>query len=153
MTGLRKESILIVDRRPEYIDRMARALKPLGSRVIASRTWEDALLDFKQHNYRLVVTGVFMSGMGGIEGIRQVKRLDDRVQVIAASEGWRDVSAEHALSAAMMVGADAVLPKPFDESDLTLLAEQCLEEAIQDFTPGLHGPARIGSASGAFYAT
>ena len=79
---------------------------------------EDALRDFDRIKFDLVVTDIFMAGMGGIEGIQRMREIRPDVKILATSAGYSEMSPGAALKAAEKIGADAILPKPFALDEL-----------------------------------
>ncbi len=65
-----------------------------------------------------IIIDIFMPGLGGIEGIAQVREKWPDAKIIAISGGWEGMDKEKTLHAAKRVGADFVLAKPFMEEDL-----------------------------------
>jgi CheY-like chemotaxis protein len=105
------------------------ALAEKGYRISEARSMEEAFDRVDIAHVDVVVTDIFMPGMGGIEGINIIKTTWPEVTVIAMSAGAdQRVDNSQVLSAARHMGADALLPKPFTASDLTLLVEAVLSE-------------------------
>jgi CheY-like chemotaxis protein len=86
--------------------------------TVACYTFEKALDQMKNSKFDLVVTDIFMPGMGGIEGIRRLKDLHPDTKIIAMSAGWKNLSPEDAVEAAKKIGADAGLVKPVSTAKL-----------------------------------
>jgi CheY-like chemotaxis protein len=74
-----------------------------------------------------VLTDILMPIMDGLEVIREIRRIDPLAKIIAISGGspHRDWSP---LSAAELLGADRVVPKPFDLGQVRQAISDCLEE-------------------------
>ena len=88
-----------------------------GFRTIVRETWEDAIDDPETLGVDLVVTDIFMPGMGGVEGIRRVRESWRQLPVLAMSAGLEDrMSPGKTLQAAEIVGADASISKPIPEA-------------------------------------
>ncbi|HVZ29712.1 MAG TPA: response regulator, partial [Asticcacaulis sp.] len=105
------------------------ALAEKGYRISEARSMEEAFDRVDIAHVDVVITDIFMPGMGGIEGISIIKSTWPEVTVIAMSAGADErVDNNKVLSAARHMGADALLPKPFTASDLTLLVEVVLSE-------------------------
>jgi len=67
----------------------------------------------------VVITDIFMPGIGGIEGIRVFRDHWPTCRIIAMSAGYADrMSGDMSLLAATKVGADGILSKPFPKDDL-----------------------------------
>ncbi len=71
----------------------------------------------------LVLTDLIMEEMEGIELIRNLKKLNANVKVIAMSGGGR-IDASNYLTIVKALGAVAVLKKPFKLEDLLTLLEK-----------------------------
>ena len=105
------------------------ALAEKGYRVSEARSMEEAFERIDIAHVDVVLTDIFMPGMGGIEGIAIIKATWPEVSIIAMSAGAdAKVANTQVLSAARHMGAHALLPKPFTASDLTYLIEAVLAE-------------------------
>ena len=105
------------------------ALAEKGYRVSEARSMEEAFERIDIAHVDVVITDIFMPGMGGIEGIAIIKGTWPEVSIIAMSAGADEkVANTQVLSAARHMGANALLPKPFTASDLTYLVEAVLTE-------------------------
>ena len=111
-------NVLVVEDDKDTVEIISRALTREGFRVTMSLNMEDAMVDFSRMNYEMVVTDIFMRGMGGIEGIQKMRALRPNVKILATSAGYSEMTPDAALKAAGMIGADAILAKPFSLEDL-----------------------------------
>ena len=66
----------------------------------------------------MVVIGILIEGLGGIEGIKQIREHRTDIKIIGTSAGTDAVGAEDVLKAAEAIGADATLARPYDAKDL-----------------------------------
>lgn len=106
------------------------ALAEKGYRISEARTMEEAFDRIDIAHVDIVLTDIFMPGMGGIEGIQIIRGTWPEVRIIAMSAGVeRGLDHTKALSAAKYMGANAQLPKPFNATDLTLLVDAVLGDA------------------------
>ena len=121
------KNILIVDDDAEVAEMISRILSRFGYRTVMAFSMEDALMSVPSGRYNLVITDVFMKGMGGIEGIREIRASYPDLAVIATSGGYGEMSAEDALRAAAKLGVSWVLPKPFEVNDLRDMVSEALE--------------------------
>lgn len=106
-------NVLVVEDDKHAIDIISRVVSREGFRVTMALNMEDALKDFERLDYALVITDIFMAGMGGIKGIQEMRRIYPAVKILATSAGYSEMTPEAALKAAKRIGADAILPKPF----------------------------------------
>ena len=105
------------------------ALAGVGYRISEARSMEEAFDRVDIAHVDVVLTDIFMPGMGGIQGIQIIKSTWPKVAVVAMSAGSDSrVGNAQVLSAAKYMGADALLPKPFIASDLTFLIDAVLSE-------------------------
>jgi len=110
-----KPRVLIIDDDDIMLDLLEALLSGKGFDCHKAINFEDGLGAIKLNNFKYVFADIFMPGMGGIEGVRQIKRLDPFIPVMAVSGGYSEMSAEKAIEAAQMIGADCGLEKPFTE--------------------------------------
>jgi DNA-binding response OmpR family regulator len=120
-------SVLVIDDEESHASLISRVISKNGHHVDVVHRAEDGLAKFRDQNYDLVITDVFMEGMGGIKAITGIRQSWPGVPIIAISAGFSDMSAEAALKTAREVGADAILPKPFPLVELRLTMARLLE--------------------------
>ena len=108
------------------VELMSSVLIDLGYQVASAHKVEAALINFEQLRYDLVITDLFMDGMGGIEGIAEIGSLNKDIPIIATSAGFKDMPPEKALLAAKKIGATATLPKPFTPDELGRMVTEVL---------------------------
>ncbi len=126
--GRRRPHALVVDD-CRFIRHMAvGALADKGYRVSEAKTMEEALASPDIAHVDIVVTDIFMPGMGGIEGTRIIKTNWPRVKVVAMSAGLdARMTPSKALMAARVTGADADIPKPFEAEALISIVERLVD--------------------------
>jgi CheY-like chemotaxis protein len=90
-----------------------------GYLPVARGDWESAISDPETFGVDIVVTDIFMPGMGGIAGIVAVKRdwLETPVIALSAGLGGR-MGSETVLKASKSIGADVTLQKPISKDTL-----------------------------------
>ncbi|MCH8237464.1 MAG: response regulator [Proteobacteria bacterium] len=121
-------NILVVEDDKSTVEIISRALSSKDCRVTMSLNMEDALLGFENMSYDLVIADLFMTGMGGIEGIRRMREIRPEIKILATSAGYSEMTPDEALKAAGKIGADDVLPKPFGLDELRQIVAKFLEE-------------------------
>ena len=104
--------VLVIDDDAVITSFIATVLRNEGYQLIVTDSVEKALDGFSTMNYALVITDIFMQGMGGIKGISEIREHNPKVKIIAMSGGFEGMNAEEALKAARKIGADAVMAKP-----------------------------------------
>ncbi len=121
-------NVLVVEDDQNTMDVVSRTLEKEDCRVTMSLSMEEALLGFEKMPYELVIADIFMTGMGGIEGIQRMREVRPEVKILATSAGYSDMTSKAALKAAENIGADAVVAKPFSLNELRELVTGLLGE-------------------------
>jgi len=88
-----------------------------GYQVAVARDGREGLEVLHRQRFDLVVTDLLMPNVDGIEIIREIRKHDASLKVLAISGGDHATHFLH-LNAAQALGADDVLKKPFDEESL-----------------------------------
>ncbi|ESQ83215.1 hypothetical protein AEAC466_13265 [Asticcacaulis sp. AC466] len=117
--GRKRNHALVVDDSPVVSHLTAQILTDNGYRVSTAKSMEEALANPDIAHLDLLVSDIFMPGMGGLEGIKIIKGTWPKVRVLAMSAGLGErVTSERATSAAVRAGADAEIRKPFQPHEL-----------------------------------
>lgn len=124
----KKKRILVIEGDGETAALIASALDALGHHPTMALDVDSGLTGFRPKIFDLVITDIFMSGTGGIDGIIMIRKADENVPIIAISAGYKNMSAEKTILAAQKIGANYGLVKPFDKNDLTILINQVFEQ-------------------------
>ena len=117
--GRRRLHALIIDDSPTVISLTAQTLRDNGFRISTAESMEDAMANVDIAHVDLVVSDIFMPGMGGLEGIKIIKANWPEVKVLAMSAGLETrITPQRATNAAVRHGADAEIHKPFKPVEL-----------------------------------
>jgi len=88
-------------------------------RTSVAHKMEDGLFLLKTSDVDIAIVDIFMPGMGGLEGIKKIRKLRPDIKILAISAGYSDeLSPAQALAAAETVGADKILSKPIEHDVL-----------------------------------
>ncbi len=120
-----KASVLVVDDNDEIRKTIEVFLKKRGYTVRAAVSGEDALLKVRTEKPDIVCLDFRMPGMDGIMALRQIKRLDDAINVIMLTS----VQDEYIVDEAKKEGACGYLIKPCDLNRLEDLIKSILLQA------------------------
>ncbi len=120
-------NVLVIDDEESHASLVSRVVEKNGYDVTVVHSAEDGVAKFSGKSFDLVITDIFMEGIGGIAGIDAIRSAHPDVPIIAMSAGYSDMSAKAALDSAREIGADAVLPKPFPLADLMATVSRLLE--------------------------
>jgi len=88
-----------------------------GYEVICAADGDQGLRAFASTSPQLVITDIIMPDKEGLETIMEIRARDAATPIIAMSGGGRVGNADF-LQMAARLGADEVLPKPFEREDL-----------------------------------
>jgi DNA-binding response OmpR family regulator len=111
------KAVLVVDDEPGMRRLAARAIDAAGGEAFQAADGRQAIIILERGGIDAAVIDIFMPEKEGLETIVEAKRRWPRLKVIAISGGGL-VGHTDALHTARIVGADAVMAKPFSFSDL-----------------------------------
>ena len=119
-----KTKILIVDDEKEIKDIFITAFD--GYRIITAASGEEALALLRQpHDIDLVVLDIMLPGLGGIELLREIKKMDSNLKVvIMTGYGTKDL-----VTQALRLDADDYIEKPFDIEKVKEIFERLLAKS------------------------
>lgn len=125
--------ILVVDDNPDMLVSTRLLLTRAGFQVETAANGALALQAQRERPCAVLVTDLLMPETDGIETIEQFRRQFPAVKIIAMSGGGMRVKGEKYLSTAAVVGADALLKKPFEPGQLL----ETLRRVLQEGGPGV----------------
>jgi CheY-like chemotaxis protein len=117
--------ILVIDDDPAVRLSVQLVLEHDGHQVVCAADGEEGLLTFASMPPDLVVTDIIMPNIEGIETIMEIRKRDPKTPILAISGGTR-LSSIDFLRMAEMLGANAILPKPFERQDLIAAVRRLL---------------------------
>ncbi|MFH2001914.1 MAG: response regulator [Planctomycetota bacterium] len=112
-----KNRILIIEDDDQVRSMLRYQLEEAGFEVYEASDGRKGLDRFHETPSPLVITDLIMPDVEGIETIRELKKNDSEVKIIAISGGGR-VNPDNYLKIAKKIGADRVFAKPIDWSEL-----------------------------------
>ena len=119
--------ILIVDDDPEIRHLFERFLQEKGFATVLAGDGFDAIISMEEQLPDLIITDIIMDGMDGLALIREVKKSDPHIPVIAISGGQCVLSVDFEPHAEK-TGADEFLEKPIRLVDLLQSIQTLLDE-------------------------
>ena len=119
-----KETLLVVDDEEDVLDIMREALEEHGYKVFATNDSTVALDIYRRifHETALVITDVVMPRMDGTELIRQIKKINPAVKVLAVSGYSKYVAEKEAIRE-----IEGFLQKPFESYYLLSVVRRILD--------------------------
>jgi len=119
------EKILIIDQEPDVLRTLERILIKKSYEVKSALGSKEAIDLIKSKSFQLLIMDIRMQDMDGLEFIKQVKKLDEELQIIVIT-GF--VSVENAVKALRDSGVADFITKPLDNIDQLLIP---IGEALQ----------------------
>jgi CheY-like chemotaxis protein len=132
------QRILVIDDEMFVRDALQRVLSTKSAIVSCAADAKSGLAALRSSPTDLVIIDVILPGMDGVAAIKQIRRDYPEVRIIAISGGGNfelhaylpeAISTRAYLAACITAGADAVLPKPFDTSELRAAIDQVFGKA------------------------
>ncbi len=119
-------NILIIDDDPDILDLLESILATEGYGVYRAPDGHKALEVFRSRTVDLAITDLNMPGMGGLEVLSEIKRLDADVEVIVLTG---NATLENAIQALKENGAFDYLTKPLENiEDLLISVQRAIEK-------------------------
>jgi len=133
--------ILLVDDEPGILNGVSRLLRSERISIVAAGEGTEALKAFSSEKIDLVISDFNMPGMNGLELLKELKRLDPSVKVIAHCSGLSNENA----AALREAGIKDILDKPTDKRTLLAAIDAALAvpfEGQEPLADGITGPAK-----------
>lgn len=111
--------ILIIDDDHHILLMIKKMLERAGFDVDLASNGIEGLRVFQNIQVDLVITDIIMPEKEGLETIREMKRMQPDLKVIAMSGGGK-ISADNYLETARIFGASKVLQKPFSQKTMVM---------------------------------
>jgi CheY-like chemotaxis protein len=121
-----KKKALIIEDEESIREYMCFILENIGFTVVEAKNGKEGLEQFSKGGFSLVVTDMVMPGHGGSEILKEIRRTDPNMPVVAISGAmsYRDL-----LTGAGRNGADAVVQKPFTENEFIKVIRRSMANA------------------------
>jgi two-component system, chemotaxis family, chemotaxis protein CheY len=109
---MERTRVLVVDDSADIRSSLKRLLELLGYEAETARDGAAALAMQETQGFGVLITDIFMPGTEGMETIARFKAGWPAMRVIAMSGGGERAKCDY-LRAAVQIGADAAMQKPF----------------------------------------
>lgn len=119
--------ILIADDQEKIRQMLKSLLEQYGHEITLAINGREALNPFRPDKIDLVITDILMPDIAGIETIRELRKVDADVKIMAMSGGGT-IGATGYLRMAGMFGAKETIEKPFNVQDMLDIVSECLKE-------------------------
>ena len=121
--GKRNQLVLVIDDSPAVRDTLCKILAYLGYDVVSACNGEEGMEVFHARVPDIVVTDIIMPEKEGIETIKEMRKADPDVGIIAISAGGSGTGPCY-LKMATGLGANRTLQKPFRITELADIVEE-----------------------------
>jgi len=118
--------VLVIDDDPVVRSYVSVLLEAYDHSTILSKDGNEGLAAFESNPIDLVITDIVMPGKEGIETIREIRRLDPAVPILAVSGSHTEGRYGGYLELAEALGASATLAKPFTPDQLFAIVNRLL---------------------------
>jgi CheY-like chemotaxis protein len=118
--------ILVIDDEELVRETLEIVLEDAGHQIALAEHGKAGLAKLDQGVFDLVITDLFMPVMEGFETMREIRKRDQDIKIIAISGGGRGAEQELFLEDAQLLGANATLSKPFSNQQLIALIDHLL---------------------------
>jgi len=119
-------TVLVIDDDPAVLHSLASVFEACGIAIATARDGLAGLEAFRRISPAVVLTDIIMPEQDGIGAILQMRRERPGVKIIAMSGGGR-IGKSDLLMIATQLGANSVIQKPFDASELVATVRGHLE--------------------------
>jgi len=126
--------ILIVDDEHAICAILERALVRAGYDVEVAVTGEEGLEAYRRAPTDLVITDILLPEMDGLQLIRELRRDQPDLEIIAMSGGGK-VEADSYLDSSLLFGAHRTIEKPFDIQGVVHLVDELMRGEARDALP------------------
>jgi len=117
--------ILIIDDEVHILLMLKKMLERAGYEVDIASNGSEGLELFRRDQPDLVITDIIMPEKEGLETIREMKKEQSDLKILAMSGGGK-ISADNYLDTARIFGASGIIEKPFGQTDLISMVEELM---------------------------
>mgnify|MGYP006280527557 CR=1 FL=1 len=119
------QKILIIDDEPHILMMLKKMMEKAGYDIDLASNGDEGMKLFQKSPSDLVITDIIMPEKEGLETIREMKRIQPELKIIAMSGGGK-ISAENYLETASIFGANRVIQKPFTQKEMVTAVNELM---------------------------
>lgn len=121
------QNILVIDDDKLMCLALAKILISAGYNVVQAGDGEEGLRLYRTQDFDLVITDLIMPDKEGIQIIRELRKENSQIRIIAMSAGGRGGATDY-LKWARLMGAKQCLSKPIKREDLLAAVQSVLAQ-------------------------
>ena len=121
--------ILIIDDETNILLMLKKMLERAGYEIDLASNGEEGLRLFRNAPSDLVITDIIMPEKEGLETIREMRKMQPEMKIIAMSGGVK-ISADNYLETAKIFGASRIMEKPFTQQAMVSIVKELLEDDL-----------------------
>ena len=121
--------ILIIDDETNILLMLKKMLERAGYEIDLASNGEEGLRLFRNEPSDLVITDIIMPEKEGLETIREMRKMQPEMKIIAMSGGGK-ISADNYLETAKIFGASRIMEKPFTQQAMVSIVKELLEDDL-----------------------
>jgi len=121
--------ILIIDDETNILLMLKKMLERAGYEIDLASNGEEGLRLFRNAPSDLVITDIIMPEKEGLETIREMRKMQPEMKIIAMSGGGK-ISADNYLETAKIFGASRIMEKPFTQQAMVSTVKELLEDDL-----------------------
>ena len=121
--------ILIIDDETNILLMLKKMLERAGYEIDLASNGEEGLRLFSNASFDLVITDIIMPEKEGLETIREMRKMQPEMKIIAMSGGGK-ISADNYLETAKIFGASRIMEKPFTQQAMVSTVKELLEDDL-----------------------
>lgn len=118
-------TVLVIDDNIAVLSTLIYLLEEEGYHVVSAENGDAGVRIYRSQQPDLVIADLIMPEQGGIQTIREIKRLCPEAKIIAIS-GGAPIGSADPLEVAREVGATKLLAKPLDPDDFIATVNKLL---------------------------
>ena len=123
------QRILIIDDETNILLMLKKMLERAGYEIDLASNGEEGLRLFRSAPSDLVITDIIMPEKEGLETIREMRKMQPNMKIIAMSGGGK-ISADNYLETAKIFGASRIIEKPFTQQAMVSTVKELLEDDL-----------------------
>ena len=121
---------LVVDDETGVSHQIKEFLMQRGYHAMAATNGPDAIALIKKEKPNIVILDIVMEGMTGIEVLKQIKKMNQKIRVIMLTA----VEDDKTRQTCMNLGASAYIIKPYNFDDVLKAAHKLINEIYEEET-------------------